>query len=73
MSKVDILKNDWNLNRNPKVVKRHEAEEQNDKYDRAIDEELQNDNKINQHGHHTWTMIKSMQMYYTVLSQVVKH
>ena len=53
------------------MVKRHEAEEQND--DRAIDEDLQNDNKINQHGRHTWTVIKSMQMYYTVLTQVVKH
>ena len=53
------------------MVKRHEAKEQND--DRAIDEDLQNDNKINEEGHHIWTLIKIMQMYCTVLSRVVKH
>ena len=71
MSKVDIWKNDWNLKRNSNMVKRHEAKEQNN--DRAINEDLQNDNKANQQGHHIWTIIKSMQIYCTVLSQVVKH
>ena len=47
MSKVDIWKNDQNLNRNTKLVNRHEAVEENDKDDRAIDEHLQNDNKMN--------------------------
>ena len=53
------------------MVKRPEAEEQND--DRAINEDLQNDNKIIQQGHHIWTLIKIMQRFCTVLSQVVKH
>ena len=55
------------------MVKRYGAEEQNDKDDRAIDEDLKNDNKINQQGHHIWTLIKIMQRFCTVLGQVVKH
>ena len=42
MSKEVIWKNNRNLNRNTKLVKRHEAVtvEENDKDDRAIDEHL---------------------------------
>ena len=49
------------------------AEEKHDKDTRAINEDLQNDNKIIQQGHHIWTLIKIMQRFCTVLSQVVKH